>query len=157
MSQAEARAWWADVQHLRPDAAGTASVAAVEPPVEAVAEESGDELAQRRRGRITGRPLPDSGEVHLRRADAAPFGEALALDGYDEESDRRTIHITGRPDPVPVRRLHEIEPRRSTSTAMDRLGSRPDRIAMWAVALGIFLVLLAAVSSSADAATMLVR
>ena len=113
MSQAEARAWWADVQHLRPDADGGAPVAAVERPVAETFEESGDELAQRRRGRITGRPLPDSGEVHLQRSDAASFGEALSLDGYDEAADRRTVHITGRPDPAPIRRLHEIEPRRS--------------------------------------------
>ena len=157
MSQAEARAWWADVQHLRPDASGVAPVVTESPVEEVIEEESTDELAQRRRGRITGRPLPDPGEVHLKRADAVPFAEALALDDFDEEADRRTVHITGRPDPVAVRRLHEIEPRRHSSTAIDRLGSRPDRIAMWAVALGIFLVLLAAVSSSADAATMLVH
>jgi hypothetical protein len=157
MSQAEARAWWADVQHLRPDAPAVAEVVAEEPFLD-----PRDELAPRRRGRITGRSLEETGERRLRRSDAADFARALSLDDdyaderyEDEGATVRTIHITGRPEavPVPVRRLREVERDRERAPARDRLaGPRPDRVAMYAVALGIFLVLLAAVSSSAQAA-----
>lgn len=156
MSQAEARAWWADVQHLRPDAPAVAEVRSPEPLEPALADPQ-DELAERRRGRITGRPLSDVGEPRLRRADAEDFARALSLDD-DFGDSPRTIHITGRPEPmpVPVRRLQEVEQRRDRPAATDKLtGPRPDRIALYAVALGIFLVLLAAVSSSADAAVLL--
>jgi hypothetical protein len=37
-------------------------------------------------------------------------------------------------------------------TASDRVGHRPDRIALWAVALGAILILLAAMTSSSQAA-----
>jgi hypothetical protein len=37
-------------------------------------------------------------------------------------------------------------------TTSDRVGPRPDRIALWAVALGAILILLAAMTSSSQAA-----
>jgi hypothetical protein len=37
-------------------------------------------------------------------------------------------------------------------TTSDRVGHRPDRIALWAVALGAILILLAAMTSSSQAA-----
>jgi hypothetical protein len=62
---------------------------------------------------------------------------------------RRTIAITGHPERMrEVPRLREIERRsRSTRGPMDRVASRPDRIAMWAVALGFVLILIASASS----------
>ncbi len=55
---------------------------------------------------------------------------------------RRTVKITGQP--VPARR-------RSSATAA-RIEARPDRIALWAVLLGLFLVFMAV--ATANAATL---
>ena len=52
---------------------------------------------------------------------------------------RRTVKITGQP--VPARR-------RASHTAA-RIEARPDRIALWAVLLGLFLVFMAAATASA--------
>lgn len=52
---------------------------------------------------------------------------------------RRTVKITGQP--VPARR-------RSSPTAA-RIEARPDRIALWAVLLGLFLVFMAVATASA--------
>jgi hypothetical protein len=95
--QAEARSWWADVEHLRD---------VIESRRELTPEESMQERLER---------------VHAR--------------------ERRTVQITGRP--VSSLRLVEVERRRPSRTPMERLGPRPDRIAMWAVLLGIFCCLVA--------------
>ena len=90
---------------------------------------------------------------------------------------RRTVTITGRPDGPPPRRpdsivraapradglvagragtfgertprLIEVRRRRPPRSAPQRLGPRPDRIAMWALLLAVALVLVAATSSHA--------
>ena len=63
---------------------------------------------------------------------------------------RRTVRITGRPDDRRrAWRPMEIERRRPPRRAAERIGHRPDRIAMWAVLLGFFLILVAATSSHA--------
>lgn len=68
----------------------------------------------------------------------------------DAETGRRTVRISGRPEAtVAPRRLREIEPRRSRRSVAERAAARPDRIALYAVLLGLFLVVLAAASSSA--------
>ena len=54
---------------------------------------------------------------------------------------RRTVKITGQP--VPARR-------RSSPTAT-RIEARPDRIALWAVLLGLFLVFMAVATANAAA------
>lgn len=78
---------------------------------------------------------------------------------------RRTITITGDPDRlrqarhlqvVPRReanlatsrsaRLVQIERRRPPRRPSERLGARPDRIAMWAVMMALFLIVVAAAS-----------
>jgi hypothetical protein len=66
-------------------------------------------------------------------------------DDYDEpvrdpETGRRTVVITGQ-RPAPPRRRPD---------AATRIGPRPDRIAMWAFVLGMFLVGVA--TATADAA-----
>jgi LPS O-antigen subunit length determinant protein (WzzB/FepE family) len=95
--QAEARSWWADVEHLRD---------VIESRREATPEESMQKRLER---------------VHAR--------------------ERRTVQITGRP--VSSLRLVEVERRRPPRTPLERLGPRPDRIAMWAVLLGIFCCIVA--------------
>jgi hypothetical protein len=95
--QAEARSWWADVEHLRDE-------------IESRRELTPEESMQARMAR-----------VHAR--------------------ERRTVQITGRP--VSSLRLVEVERRRPPRTPMERLGPRPDRIAMWAVLLGLFCCIVA--------------
>jgi LPS O-antigen subunit length determinant protein (WzzB/FepE family) len=94
--QAEARSWWADVEHLREDAERR----------HATAEDSMQDRLERVHG-----------------------------------GERRTVQITGRP--VSSLRLVEVERRRPPRTPIERLGPRPDRIAMWAVLLGIFCCIVA--------------
>lgn len=61
---------------------------------------------------------------------------------------RRTVEITGRTVPAPsVPRLVEIERRRPPRSTVDRVGPRPDRIAMWAPLLGFMLLIVAIISS----------
>ena len=95
--QAEARSWWADVEHLRD---------AIEERRATTPEESLDARYKR---------------VH--------------------REERRTVQITGRP--VSSLRLVEVERRRPPRSPLERLGPRPDRIAMWAVLLGVFCCIVA--------------
>ena len=53
--------------------------------------------------------------------------------------ERRTITITGQAAP----------PRRRPSPAKQQLAARPDRVALWAFLLGLFLVLVAAATAYA--------
>lgn len=172
MPQREARAWWADVQYLREPAEhgdpparaltlvgdsalvsdGGLEPAATRSPVDAdpaagalpLTGEAGTAFlsvpdAPRRRLR----PVTDLESVDQRRMRAA--------------QPRRTVEIRGRldapagaSDPAPARS------RRPDRGGFPGVGPRPDRIAMWAVALGLFLLLVAALSSdSASAATRL--
>jgi hypothetical protein len=63
---------------------------------------------------------------------------------------RRTVQITGRTvSAPPLPRLVEVERRRPARRTAERVGPRPDRIALWAVLLGFFLILVAATSSNA--------
>jgi hypothetical protein len=69
---------------------------------------------------------------------------------------RRTVQIKGRP--TEAGRLATAAERSKAQrhrgrTTSDRVGPRPDRIALWAVALGAVLILLAAMTSSSQAAT----
>jgi hypothetical protein len=79
-------------------------------------------------------------------AQAAPTaGVALA-----PPPPRRTVQITGRTVAAPsLPRLVEVERRRPARRPAERVGPRPDRIALWAVLLGFFLILVAATSSNA--------
>ena len=61
---------------------------------------------------------------------------------------RRTPAVTGRTDAAP-RRERSVE--RPRIGAVDRLRANPDRVAMWAVLLGILLVLIAFTSGSGSA------
>ena len=56
---------------------------------------------------------------------------------------RRTVKIGGRPA-----EFHPSPARRSSRTIHERLGPRPDRIAAWAFALGILLILIAVATAS---------
>ena len=108
MSQAEARAWWADVEHLRE-------------PLERrrVAHAPAGSIAGRRTVKIRGQAVAGAPARPLHVVPAAP---SVAL----------PARSTRRP------------PRR----AVDWVGGRPDRIAGWAVFLGLLLAGVAAVSGN---------
>ena len=59
-------------------------------------------------------------------------------------AERRTVKIGGRPEgSLEAARYQRDRPRRPRPTAHERIGHRPDRIAMWAFALGLLLILIA--------------
>jgi hypothetical protein len=55
------------------------------------------------------------------------------------ENGRRTVRITG----------HPVPPRRRRSPAQSHIEARPDRIALWAFLLGLFLVFMAVATANA--------
>ena len=82
---------------------------------------------------------------------AAPAREAHAP--LPAPSPPRTIEITGRTVGAPtLPRLVQIDRRRPARRAAERVGARPDRLALWAVVLGFFLIFVA-VTSTSHAAT----
>jgi hypothetical protein len=82
---------------------------------------------------------------HAENGTAPTAGAALS-----PPPSRRTVTITGRGVTAPaLPRLVEVERRRPARRPAERVGPRPDRIALWAVLLGFFLILVAATSSNA--------
>ena len=73
--------------------------------------------------------------------------------GRTEQGERRTIVIRGQVAPPPTRR-HDYEyetraRRHRPRTASDRIvGSSPDRAAMWAVLMGVYLIVVAIVTAA---------
>jgi hypothetical protein len=160
MSQTGTSAWWTDVQHLR-DAvertdearrrADQADLAErrerrerrqVEAEVAPVRRLEAEAQAPRRRNRAD--------DAAPRRADVAPvprrggYGDAVALPG------RRTVEIRGRTVPAPAvpRSLELDRTRRPSRRAVERVGPRPDRLAMWALLMGLVLILVALSTSA---------
>ncbi|HEX2016738.1 MAG TPA: hypothetical protein VGN69_08590 [Solirubrobacteraceae bacterium] len=130
MSQAQAKAWWTEVEHLREPA--------------------------ERRGRA-------EREARARRgAHDPPLGAATP------HGPRRTVKIRGQaipavsarplvevPAPAPVHRTREAErdrdrrpaTRRPRRRPAERIGARPDRIALWAFLVGLLLVVIAVLTA----------
>ena len=88
---------------------------------------------------------------------AEPFADArwddrLGYPDYEERDGRRTVLVTGRPEGKAVPR-RETTPgksarmRRHTPTRA-RLAGRPDRVALWAVALGLVMAAMAGFSGN---------
>lgn len=174
MSQAEARAWWADVEHLREAAERRQAADA--------ARRRGDERAGRRhdpaearaRARAAAR-VQEAGDgrvddLSARRAVAledrtprarrpAPiwlaeeaFGDPVAAARARASAPRRTVEIRGNlVTSAPTRALTEAPPSRRPPQRHDHpsvslaavIAQRPDRVAFWAFALGLALVLAA--------------
>lgn len=197
MSNAEARAWWDDVQHLRPDAAPAArsrhdgpalrsvddlpsaaeldawlaeeaataprrfgrDAADVDAAGSAFAEEQA-ELDAAPRARRPERAAPKAtwtaestavtAEVALTRRPAAAPAERSAI-GSEGLLAARAAEAAAVAGPALRRAAREVSERRPRSP-LDRTMSAPDRIAMWAVILGVLLVVIAATTSSAQAA-----
>jgi hypothetical protein len=137
MAHIEARAWWADVEHLRDDYERTD---------EARRRADRADVAARRalRERTPVEAEAARPATPLRRGEHAK-GTAIPA--------RRTVEIRGRTVPAPiVPRNVEVERRRPPRRAIERVGSRPDRVAMWALLMGIVLILVAV--GTADASVL---
>jgi hypothetical protein len=104
--------------------------------------------APERRGRFT---RGERDATPLDRAPEAP--SSAAPTPLSAPSRRRTVEITGRTVGAPtLPRLVQIDRRRPARRAAERVGARPDRLALWAVVLGFFLIFVA-VTSTSHAAT----
>jgi len=82
----------------------------------------------------------ESRTVVLETAAAAALEPAESL--LDEPPVRRTVTITGHPDRLPAPRVQ-----RPPKTALEHIGTRPDRIVGYAVLLGFVLVLIAVLTT----------
>jgi hypothetical protein len=91
---------------------------------------------------------------HDASLDLAPEAPASAAPApLPAPSRRRTVEITGRTVGAPsLSRLVQIDRRRPARRAAERVSARPDRLALWAVVLGFFLIFVA-VTSTSHAAT----
>ncbi len=161
---AEAPAWWADVQHLRDvyertdEARRLADVAErrttlerrpaeiVERRPAEITERRPAEGLERRPAAVAERRAPEAGRpASGARRDPHPRGTALPA--------RRTIEIRGRTVPAPAVPRIEIDrsrpPRRAPA---ERAGSHPDRLALWALLMGLMLILVAV--GTADASVL---
>ncbi|MET0604635.1 MAG: hypothetical protein ABW167_21820 [Baekduia sp.] len=173
MPSTDAPNWWADVQQEREDLAGSGRRPADDwlgedidfiprrrmsraPAVTAVDEPAEPRFTADRDG--SAHPLHGVFVPTAPHAPAADMTHELAhLSAADDPfatppppvGTRRTVQIKGRPAES---RMSSMAQRHRGRTASDRVGARPDRIALWAVALGAILILLAAMTSSSQAA-----
>ena len=132
MAHIEARAWWADVEHLRDDYERTDEARR--------RADLADVAARRARERTHIEAEAARPATPLRRGEHAK-GTAIPA--------RRTVEIRGRTVPAPiVPRNVEVERRRPPRRAIERVGPRPDRLAMWALMMGLVLILVALSTSS---------
>ncbi len=77
--------------------------------------------------------------------DEPPAPAAHTGEGIPE---RRTVKIGGRPEgSLEAARYQRDRARRPPRTTHERIGARPDRIAMWAFALGLLLIIIAVLSA----------
>lgn len=90
-------------------------------------------------------PVPVRAPQGSARAAVAAEDPVAAPEPLAPAPERRTVTITGR-GADPYRSSARRRPPRS---AHERVGIRPDRTAMWAVLLGVLLILVAATSSHA--------
>jgi len=174
MGHAEAPAWWADVQHLRDvyertdearrraDLAESADRRAslerrptevaerrpdgvAERRTAGLAEQRPAEVVARRSAAVVERRSYDSGKpAPVARRGPHPKGTAMPA--------RRTVEIRGRTVPAPAVPRVELDRRRPPRRAIERVGQRPDRLALWALLMGLMLILVAV--GTADASVL---
>ena len=148
MGHIDAPAWWADVQHLRDVHERTEEArrrADLADRGSARAGRTGDVAERRhevrdRQGDVEiVRPLPPRRGPHVK-------GSAIPA--------RRTIEIRGRTVPAPSvpRERVELDRHRPPRRAVERVGAHPDRLAMWALLMGLVLILVAV--GTADASVL---
>jgi len=142
MAHIEVRAWWADVEHLRDDYERTDEARR--------RADLADVAARRASALDLERPHVDAEAARPTTATSPRRGEHAK--GTANPA-RRTVEIRGRTVPAPiVPRSIEIERRRPSRRAIERVGPRPDRLAMWALLMGIVLILVAV--GTADASVL---
>jgi hypothetical protein len=74
----------------------------------------------------------------------------------DATPGRVTVEIRGRTVPAPaVPRSAEIDRQRPQRRAVERVSARPDRVAMWALLMGLLLILVAIGTADAPAVSSL--
>ena len=141
MGHTEAPAWWADVQHLRDvyertdEARRRADLADVAERRAALELRGAEELVERR-AHDTGRPGP------VERRGPHPRGAAIPA--------RRTVEIRGRTVPAPSVPRVELDRRRPPRRGVERIGPHPDRLALWALLMGLVLILVAVGTADAS-------
>ena len=142
----QAPAWWAEVEHLRD------------------VYERTDEA--RRRADLAdqrGRPEPHETverrpvERVERRASGAGRSAPVARRGPHPKGTpipaRRTVEIRGRTVPAPDVPRIELDRRRPPRRSVERVNPRPDRLALWALLMGLLLILAAV--GTADASVLI--
>ncbi len=88
--------------------------------------------------------MQQAGARRLREDQAQPVPSPPRLrvvEGGRSTAERRTVTITGNPTPA----------RRRPTATERRIAARPDRVALWAVMLGLFLVFMAVATANAAA------
>ena len=143
MGHTEAPAWWADVEHLRDvyertDEARRRADLADGAERRASLEHRPAEIVLERRVSDAARPAP------VARRGPHPKGTAIPA--------RRTVEIRGRTVPAPSVPRSELDRRRPPRRAIERVGPHPDRLALWALLMGLVLILVAV--GTADAAVL---
>jgi len=182
MPHSEARAWWADVQHLRDDyertdearrRADEADLAArratrerghVDAEVSITRGSDGAPFAPRRGAHGGGGSDPYRGR-HVDLPPAPRVRQGIAPTGAQPRGPRSkgdaipgrvTVEIRGRTVPAAaVPRAPEGDRRRPPRRAAERVGARPDRVAMWALLMGLLLILVALGTADAPAVSAL--
>jgi hypothetical protein len=117
-----------------------------------------------RRGRTDGGLDPRRGHhvdlppaPRVRQGVAPPSGvDRGPRNKGDATPGRVTVEIRGRTVPAPaVPRSVEVDRRRPQRRAIERVGARPDRMAMWALLMGLLLILVAIGTADAPATSSL--
>jgi hypothetical protein len=154
MPQSEARAWWADVEHVRETIERRR---AAERHLSVVPDQPASPDPAREQQAVGAAPRAHRSAATVRRSGSSParlHGERRAA---HRAAGRRTVEITGRTVPAPAvpETGNPSAPafgargvsRRPLLSPADRIANRPDRIALWAVVLGFVLIVVAATSS----------
>ncbi len=84
-------------------------------------------------------PVPAPRRLHVVEQDRVEQDRSYEYVPTYADNGRRTVKITGRPGPA----------RRRPSPTAARIETRPDRIVLWAVLLGLFLVFMAVATANA--------
>lgn len=137
MAHTEARAWWADVEHLRD------------------VYERTDEARRRadRAENVARHAARDRQHVEAEAGRAPAIARRASHAKGTAIPARRTVEIRGRTVPAPtVPRPVDVDRRRQARRPIERVGARPDRLAMWALLMGIVLILVAV--GTADASVL---
>ena len=101
------------------------------------------EPAESTRTIVIGGAVEDEIAPRIAADEQAPLATVPAERQVDAaERPRRTIVIGGHPDKLPAPR-----PRRPPRTALERVGTSPDRLAAYAVGLGLLLILIAVLTT----------